>query len=122
MPQIKQVNLDNGIFIETVGNLPNINLLTAQFPSVSNAEQLSGALTSTCQRTVEITKRLSDFPREDPVRQRPPILAPNERIAGGNLIITELYIAVHVFNYPVQSRSDFTVMTSDFPIGGDWWL
>ena len=122
MPQVRSINLDGGIFIETVGDLPNINILLAQFPSVSDAEELSNALTSTCQRTVEITKKLNTFPSDDPVRQHPPVLSPTERIAGGNLIITPVYIAVHVFNYPIQDSSDYTVKTSNSPIGGEWWL
>ena len=122
MPAIKSINLNDGIFIETIGNLPNINILLAQFPSVSNAEELSNALTSTCQRTVEITKKLNTFPNNDPVRQHPAILSSIERIEGGSLIITPIYIAVHVFNYSIQSSSDYTVMTSNSPIGGDWWL
>lgn len=122
MPQIRSINLDGGIFIETVGDLPNINILLAQFPSVSSAEDLSNALTSTCQRTVEIVKKLNTFPSDDPVRDHPAILGPNERIAGGSLIITPVYIAVHVFNYPILGSSDYTVMCSNSPIGGDWWL
>lgn len=122
MPQVRSINFDDGIFIETVGDLPDVNILLAQFPSVSDADELSNALTSTCQRTVEITKKINTFPNDDPVRDHPPILAPNERIVGGDLIITPVYIAVHVFNYPVISSSDYTVRTSDFPIGGDWWL
>ncbi len=122
MPQVRSINLDGGIFIETVGDLPNVNILLAQFPSVSDAEELSNALTSTCQRMVEITKKLNTFPSDDPVRDHPAILSPIERIVGGNLIITPVYIAVHVFNYPIQNQSDYTVMTSNSPIGGDWWL
>lgn len=122
MPQIRSINLDGGIFIETVGDLPNVNILLAQFPSVNSAEELSNALTSTCQRMVEVTKRLNTFPNDDPVRQHPPILSPIERISGGNLVITPVYIAGHVFNYPVQSSSDLTIKTDNSPIGGDWWL
>lgn len=122
MPQVRSINLDGGIFIETVGDLPNIDLLLAQFPSVNSAEDLSNALTSICQRTVEIVKKLNTFPSDDPVRQHPPILSPIERIVGGDLIITPVYIAVHVFNYPIQDSSDYTVMCSNSPIGGDWWL
>lgn len=122
MPQVRSINLDGGIFIETVGDSPDVNILLAEFPSVSDAEALSNALTSTCQRSVEISKKLNTFPNDDPVRQHPPILGPNERIVGGDLIITPVYIAIHVFNYPVLSPSDYTVRCSDFPIGGDWWL
>ena len=122
MPQIRSINFDDGIFIETVGGGPNINILLAEFPSVNDAEELSNALTSVCQRTVEIRKRLNTFPNDDPVRQHPPALGPNERVEAGSLVITPVYIAVHVFVYPITSSSDYTVMCSDFPIGGDWWL
>ncbi len=118
---VRSIDFTNGIKIEGSCGLGTLDLTTAFFPSVSDANALSVSLTSTCQRFFETSVRLSSFPKDDPVRDTQIPLPPNQRRAGGNLITSHIFIAVHVFNYPVTSSSDYTVRCSRLPITGNWW-
>lgn len=118
MPSIKQIDLSNGIRI--VGSaVHDFELLLANFPVDTDPDNLSAKLTALLQDEYEIKKKLNTFPNDDPVRQHPPILPYNCRIAAGNLIITQMYVAVHVSSL---APLEYNICCSDFPIGGDWWL
>ena len=102
-----------------------MNLLEANFPSVSDADELSNALTSTLQRTFESTHARNLYDADHRYRQNPPVLYAWERREGGDIVVTRMWVAVHVFVYPVTGPGDLTVKCQNReagPITGDWWL
>ena len=119
MPCIKEIDLSNGIRIVGSASTPTFDLLSIDFPASVDAADLEAKLTATLQREYEIIKKLNTFPNDDPVRQNPPILPYNCRKQGGNLIITQMYVAIHVESLaPLK----YNICCSDYPIGGDWWI
>jgi len=127
MPPIKSVDLSDGIRIEGSG-IPDVWIMKADFPKISPGEaekerEMEGILFRDLQANYEIKTLLSDFPSDDPVKQDPPQLLPNERIekvtGKDYLITTVMYVAAHVFS---TSPLKYTVRCSDEPIGGEWWV
>lgn len=118
MPSIKEIDLSNGIRI--VGSaLPDFDLLSIDFPASADVADLEAKLTAMLQFQYEVRKKLNTFPNDDPIRQHPAVLPYNCRIAAGNLIITQMYVAIHVSSL---APLEYNIRCSDFPIGGNWWL
>jgi len=127
MPPIKSVDFSDGIRIVGSG-IPPVWIKKADFPKISPGEaekerEMEGILTRDVQSNYEVKTPLSDFPSDDPVKQDPPQLLPNERIekvtGKDYLITTVMYVAVHVFS---TSPLKYTVRCSDESIGGEWWV
>ncbi len=115
---VKEINLDNGIRIVGSASTPDFDLLSIDFPASVDPNDLSAKLTAMIQRQYEIRKKLNTFPNNDPVRQHPPVLPYNCRIAAGNLIITQMYVAIHVYSLaPLK----YNIRCSKFLIEGEWW-
>lgn len=122
MPPVREIDLSDGIRIVLL-NGQEINLLRANFPSVNSAEELSEALTSTLQRMLEKTYKRNTWDSDHRLRQNPPTLRVWEHLQGGNVIVTLMWVAVHVYNYPVTSSSDYTIRCQNAeagPITGEW--
>lgn len=126
MPPIKGIDLSDGIRIIGSG-APSVWIKGANFPALADAQILEGNLNNLIQSQYEKWTPLSEYPNDDPVKNKPkPILLINERIERvGNkdyLVAIIMYVAIHIFSInPLK----YTVKCQNSrigPIGGEWWL
>ena len=126
MPPIKEINLSDGIRIVGSG-IPSVWIHGANFPQVSDAQILEENLNNLIQSQYEKWTPLSEYPNDDPVKNKPkPILLINERIEKMQgkeyLVAVTMYVAIHVFStnplkYTVKCQN-----SRSGAIGGEWWL
>ena len=128
MPPIKSIDFSDGIRIVGSDFLPTVWIKEKDFPKIPPGEaekerEMEGILSRDIQANYEVKTLLSGFLADDPVRQSPPILLPVERIekiSGKDYLITTLmFVQVHVYSL---SPLKYTIVCSDLPIGGEWWL
>lgn len=130
MPPIKEVDLSDGIRVVGSG-VPSVWIKESEFPHIPPGEaekerEMEGILSRDLQANYEVKTLLTDIDPEDPVRQNPPQLFINERIekikGKDYLIITTMYVSVHVFS---TSPLKYTIKCQNRelgPIGGEWWV
>jgi hypothetical protein len=128
MPPVKSINLDNGLEIITSGNLANVSMTTIEIESrlasvVGNLalkEQRFNAWLNSQAPFVE-RRRFDDpkkpLPPDDPIRLG--TSTGGEVVDGDEYIVRHFYGAIHIAG---TNPLRIIPCTSDFPIGGDWWL
>ena len=126
MPPIKYIDLNDGIRIVGSG-VPSVWIHRSDFPSLANAQILEGNLNNLIQSQYEKWAPLSEYPSDDPVKNKPkPILLINERIekVGGTdyLVAITMYVAIHIFSTNPLSYTVGCQNSRSGPIGGEWWL
>jgi hypothetical protein len=62
---------------------------------------------------------LSEYDSDHRVRQDPPVLRYYERIEGDEIVITQMYVAIHI--YTLGPPVKLNIMCSQEPITGEWW-
>jgi len=122
MPAIKSIDFSDGIkLIKANGTVVEFPL--SQITAYNGTkEELEALATTTLQEFFEVRFRLNSYEADHRVRQDPPVLRENERIDGNWIVISTMFLAVHIFNFPVTATSDYTIRCSRYPITGDWWL
>lgn len=120
MPSIKEIDLSDGIRL-VKSNGDEIVYTLAQMAAFNGtAAQLEQGAVDLL--TEEYSWNINQWEPDHRIRQDPPILRPNERIEGNKVIITVTFAAVHIFNFPITSSSDYIVRLSTLPIEDNWWL
>jgi hypothetical protein len=122
MPPIKSINFDDGLTI--IGTMGTFSETRIEFGG--RIAGLAGNLAKKEERLNKwlnlqwpfaTVRPLSDFPADDPIQLG--TSTGGEIVDGDDVIIHHFYVAVHIFN---ANPLSITVMTSNSPIGGDWWL
>lgn len=126
MPPIRGIDLSDGIRIIGSG-VPSVWVHGTDFPAIADAQILEGNLNNLIQSQYEKWTPLSEYPDDDPVKNKPkPILLINERIekiSGTSYLVSiKMYIAVHVFSTDPLKYTVCCQNSRVGPIGGEWWL
>lgn len=125
MPPVRAINLDDGIDILMTGGTQFIESklnIQGRLAGVSgNLKKKEAKFNEWLQLRPEFASiyPLSSYDLDHPVHTDPDNLPAWRYIDGDNVVEIKMFIAVHIFE---ASPLRFTIMTSDFPIGGDWWL
>lgn len=124
MPSIKQIDLSNGLEIITTGSLANFSMTTIELETriaglAGNIKKKEERINKWLNQQEPFLRRrpLSDFPPEDPIRLGTTV--GGEVVDGDEVLIQRFYVAIHILE---TNPLKIEAMTSDFPIGGDWWL
>jgi hypothetical protein len=123
MPPVRQIDKTNGIQIVTHDQ--TVNSISVGWPTATDADDMSAKLTTLMQLEFQNTYARNSVDADHRWRQNPPTLHVWERRAGGNIIVTRMWVAVHVFTYPITGPDDYTIKCQnkeEGPITGDWWL
>ena len=121
MPAIKSVDFSDGIKL-IKANGTSVDVPLSQISSFNGTkEELEELARSTLQDFFEVRFRLNSYDSDHRINQDPPVLRDNETIEGNWIIIKTMFIAVHIYNFPVMSSADYTVRCSKYPITGEWW-
>ena len=105
----------DGITIET-SSRGVLKLSKADFPSGS-ISSVETKVNQILQAWFDDKIPLSQIPDDDPIKRG--VLLANERIEGKQVIITTMYVRVHIFSL---SPLEFVMCCSVEPIPDAWWV
>lgn len=68
----------------------------------------------------EVRYLIAEYEADHRYRADPPVLYDWERIEGDEVVVTLMYIEIHIFD--LGPPVNLTIRCSKEPITGDWWL
>ena len=84
-----------------------------------NLKKKKGVVNQWAQEAFESRHLLSEYDLDHRVRQDPPVLYDWERIDGDELVVTLMYVEIHV--YSLGPPVSLNICCSKVPITGEWW-
>lgn len=118
MPNVRSVYMGADQIKLVKGNGEEVILTPDDIPGGMTVAQAEAFANNWLQAQFEFSVNWHTFPSDSRIREDPPVLLPNERIEGNMLIVTEVYVAVHVVSLsPLVGN----IRCSKYPISGEWW-
>ena len=119
MPPIRRISYQDGLHVETTGTLANIDWSEVEVLAMGmDVAMLEANMQYNLQVQYQRRDKKNTWPPDHRLRDNPPVLKPNEKEDGQDIITTLMFVDVHVFS---RSPLNFTVKFSNSPISGDWW-
>lgn len=121
MPDVRSISFADGIEIVTLVRTVHITGAT-MIATPGTVKQVEAAATAYLQGQFQSRYALADYPVDHRLRQPTPSLYVWEEIDGTDVIVTTMWIAVHVFS---KSPLKYTLCCQNKelgPIAGEWWL
>jgi hypothetical protein len=120
MPDVKSINLSDGIRIEGHSRTVQINAGNiVVLPD--NLKTKEDRLNQWLQEQYESRHLLADYEPGHRVRQDPPVLHDWERIEGDELVVTTMYVQAHIFTLSPLKLTLHCQNKEVGPITGEWW-
>lgn len=122
MPPVREIDLSDGIRIKTSdGRTVQIQATNiAVLPG--NLAKKEERLNKLLQQQYESRHLLSEYDPDHRVRQATPNLHVWERIEGGDLVVTLMWVAVHIYSLSPLKLTSKCQNREFGSIGGDWWV
>lgn len=121
MPPVREIGCSDGIRV--IGS----DGRTVQFQAATivalpgNLKLIDQRLNTLFQQQYESRFQLADYEPDHRVRQEPPTLHVWERIEGDELVVTTMWVAIHIYSLsPLKLIPKFQNKELG-PITGEWW-
>ncbi len=120
MPDVRSIDLTNGIRIDGCGKIVEANAVTiVAYPG--NQDKKEQRLNEWLQQQYEVRFQLADYEPDHRVRQVPPSLHAWERIEGAELVVTRMYVQAHIYTLSPLKVTVRCQNVEAGPIAGEWW-
>ena len=123
MPPVREIDCSDGIRIVGTHGIPQVKMVAADIVALpGNQAKKEQRLNEWLQQQYESRHLLSEYDPDHRVRQPSPQLHVWERIKGDYLVVTLMWVKVHIINLSPLKLLPGCQNKELGPIRDEWWL